>query len=298
VTHPIGVICKDAGGANQIASYILHNPGSYLYCLEKPAFDIFRNYLGDIESVTIEEIIKNCETTICGLGINEFEFSGVERLKANSANIICYLDHWVNYRERFLREDRYITPSEIWVSDIYAYDLARIIFPKIPVVLKENYYINDLTTKFRVAKKNKKTSAEVHRLLYLTEPIAREGEDDDNRFNFDEFDALKNFLKCLREVKEISFELRLRLHPSEDLNKYLDLKNEYQFLDSNSSELIEDLVWADKVFGVDTYAMFISDALGVPTYCVSPDPDFRRSIPSNSILMLSTFEELFLIGKT
>jgi hypothetical protein len=293
VQGPTGVVCKHAGGANMIASYILNNPGQYIYCLEQPALGIFERILGRIENSNLNVILKDCKRAITGIGINNFEFTAVERLISQSVHVCCYLDHWVNYRERFQRPGRDLIPSEIWVSDIHAYLKAKNVFPAIQIKLQENYYIRDMKHRFNSVKAG--DSFSVHKtqknLLYLTEPIARNGEDEQGRFNFDEFDAMTNFLVQLRKLRNYQFNLRLRLHPSENKSKYNLGESDINYFVSQESELIEDLIWADMVFGVDTYAMFVANTLGIPTHTTAPDQDFKLSIPTKSIMNLSYWIE-------
>ena len=42
---------------------------------------------------------------------------------------ISVLDHWVNYKERFIRGGELILPDEIWVCDNHALALAKKAFP-------------------------------------------------------------------------------------------------------------------------------------------------------------------------
>jgi len=291
VTKPIGVVCKEAGGANLIASFVLNNPGNYIFYLDQPAQDLFTNYLGKIENVTLETISVNCHQVIAGLGINEFEFNAIDFLRSKSVRVCCYLDHWINFPERFQRLGRKIIPSEIWVSDRHAYSIVQNIFPQIQIQIKENYYLLNMRDRFESDRIGKQceTKSRKTKLLYLTEPIAREGEDPHGRFKFDEFDALRNFFHRLQTFNDQNIEVRLRMHPSEIESKYASIQPKIEFSTSVNTELIQDLIWADVVIGVDTYAMYVSDFLGIPTYTSAPDPDFQATIPSESILKLSSF---------
>ena len=73
--------------------------------------------------------------------------------KNKNKKLIAYLDHWVNYRERFIYKKKIIQPNEIWVSDHFALNAAKKIFKKIPIKLKKNYYYYFLKNKIK--KKNK-----------------------------------------------------------------------------------------------------------------------------------------------
>ena len=57
---------------------------------------------------------------------------------------ISFIDHWINYKKRFYRNNKYIFPDEIWVTDMNALKLANKTFSKIDVKLKKNYYISYL----------------------------------------------------------------------------------------------------------------------------------------------------------
>ena len=46
-------------------------------------------------------------------------------MQKNKINVCAYLDHWVNYKQRFILNKKLILPNEIWVSDTLAYTIAK-----------------------------------------------------------------------------------------------------------------------------------------------------------------------------
>ena len=62
--------------------------------------------------------------------------------------VAAYLDHWVNYLERFLQNGTFILPDEIWTGDEVALNLARIIFGNTPVRLVKNEYFESVKKEF------------------------------------------------------------------------------------------------------------------------------------------------------
>jgi len=95
------------------------------------------------------------------------------------------IDHWVNYKQRFEREGSIVLPNEIWVSDPYAYEIAKNLFAGISVVELPNTYLNNLV------KVIPPVSKECKNLLYVLEPIRNNW----GKEELGEFQALDYFVK-------------------------------------------------------------------------------------------------------
>ena len=70
---------------------------------------------------------------------SKLELNAISYARSIGKKCISILDHWVNYRERFIREGELILPDEIWVCDNHAFALAKKTFPKIKIQKIKNY---------------------------------------------------------------------------------------------------------------------------------------------------------------
>ena len=66
------------------------------------------------------------DLVLCSTGTSsDYEKRAMYLAKKHKKKTIAYIDHWVQYRERFLINNKIIRPDEIWVSDTYALLLAK-----------------------------------------------------------------------------------------------------------------------------------------------------------------------------
>ena len=83
------------------------------------------------------------------------------------------LDHWVNYKHRFIRHGHWHWPDEIWVGDEEAAQIAAESLPEIPCLLVPNAYFLDLKDDIKnitVQKKPQKKFRGIS-ILYVCEPL-------------------------------------------------------------------------------------------------------------------------------
>jgi len=283
----IGIISKDAGSANQIAWYVKKCPSNYLFALEEPAIGIFESVLGPIRNIGLEDLVLLSDELISGTGWqSDFEWTGIQRFLMSSKKVTTYLDHWNNYSERFIRNGVTVLPNILWVSDRIAERIASLEFPNIPIILKENYYIESIRKKREDIKKSLTDEKIQSNVLYLTEPILEVQNQSSTPKNFNEFDALKQFLIEYDLCDDLGLNLRIRLHPSEKQGKYSHMIADLERVKSDSIDLALDLAWADYVIGVDTYAMYVANQLGLPVATSATEIDFQGSIPWEDIVSL------------
>ena len=150
----LAVISHDAGGADILSSYLNQNDIDCLYVLDGPAVKIFKKKLGDIEIICLEEAIQKSTSILCSTSWqSDIEFNSIKIARFTGKRSIAFLDHWVNYRERFNRSGKTCLPDEIWVGDVFAENIARQLFPNTMVSLIENPYFKDIQKKLAVINK-------------------------------------------------------------------------------------------------------------------------------------------------
>jgi len=261
---PIAIVAHDAGSANHISAWFANSMTTTVYgSFGGPAKDIFGRQCPWITSAHFNELVPQCRTLISGTGWSSaFEHEARKLAKQLGFHSIAVIDHWTNYRARFVRDGEEILPDEIWVTDEYAKGLAELEFPKIQVVQLENSYLESLVGEVREHDHSKIASCEGN-ILYVLEPIRQAWLGSGLS---GEFQALEFFIANLDALRLDGIpSIRLRPHPSDTAGKYdqwIESQKGLKISLDVSSSLAESIAWADVVVGCHTYAMVVALAAG------------------------------------
>lgn len=264
---PVGIVCHDAGGANQILS-MCEEPAlaGALGYVEGPARNLWQNALpGNDLAPSLAELLARIGTLLTGTGwASDLEFTARELARAQGIRSIAVLDHWTNYRERFERRGRTVLPDELWVVDDYALNIARQVFPGMAIRLKPDRYAEHAAARIGPV-----TAEHARELVYLLEPARS----DWGRGEAGEFQALRYFLDRLPQLGLPSgTTIRLRPHPSDPPGKYdafIGEAGQWRIL-PDTGDLIQALSRARWVAGCQTYAMTLALRAGRTVYCSLP----------------------------
>ena len=110
----VGIVCHDAGGAEIVSSYVRLNNLEAKYCLEGPAIKVFERKLGSIKNKSLLDVIDSVDWLLCGTGWeSDLEWNAIQEAKRQKIKTVSFLEHWVNYSERFNRNGVEILPDEI-----------------------------------------------------------------------------------------------------------------------------------------------------------------------------------------
>ena len=110
------VVCHDAGAATLLAYWCKPAKGDYVYAIYGPAMKIFLKRGIEFTSEPIESLLSTntFDKVITGTGwMTDIETKAIRHAVKNSIYCISAIDHWVNYRERFLLKGKYYHPDEI-----------------------------------------------------------------------------------------------------------------------------------------------------------------------------------------
>ncbi|MEO5957450.1 MAG: hypothetical protein ABIR36_17425 [Nitrospiraceae bacterium] len=196
---------------------------------------------------------------------------------------IGVVDHWVNYRERFIRNGEEVLPDELFVADEDAQTEAVRCFPNLPVVLLPNRYLEGLVAQINALSSEPNERPGSH-ILYVLEPIRQPW---GNNEEPGEFQALDFFLERVGALGlGHTPEVRLRSHPSDPSGKYaswLSRSGELNLTIDTSSSLAEAIAWADWVVGCQSFAMVV--ALHANRRVISTNPPWapRCALPQRGI---------------
>ena len=259
----IGVVSHDAGGAEVLSSWLRRSVEPYCLVLDGPAKAIFQSKLGDLQSIPLSEAIEKCDWVLSGTSWqSNLEKQAIHQAQAAGKQVVTFLDHWVNYKERFTADGSTVLPDEIWVGDVDAEIIAKEYFPHNLIVLKSNPYFEDLKQELKKIKIPPVNSQHCT-ILYVCEPIREHAllqHGDERYWGYTEEDALQFFLKNLNILNCDVSKIKIRPHPSEDKRKYDWAKKLSSFnVEINSAKtLLEEISEADVVVGCESMAMVVA----------------------------------------
>ena len=265
----VGIVCNDAGSANIIVNWIRVYRYNYFIKTQGPAKKIFKRILPKVNvNIGLRNIITKSEIIITGTSDkNNLDNKARAISIKNKKKVVAVIDHWVNYKKRFLYKDKLILPSEIWVTDKHSFILAKKIFKDIKIIRKKNFLENSIKT----IKKKKITK--IRNYLYFLEPIN----------NSIEFLALKNFyIFLLKNNIDKKINIKFKLHPRENISKYklfLKLFNKFNYQIINDIDLKSLLNWSQIILGMTSYALVLGFKSKKPVYSLLPIKKFKSTLP-------------------
>ena len=292
----ITIVSHDSGGAEILSSWLCHEKPSYQLVIQGPAVAIFERKLGNIEILTLEEAICSCEWVLCGSSWqSNLEKKAIILAKKLNKKVITFLDHWVNYLERFKLENTHIYPDEIWVGDSKAHKIAKNIFPQIPIKLKSNPYFKDIILQLEEYKPIV-PSGSYCSALYVCEPISEHAlkeYGDPLYFGYTEENALNFFLENYNSLNIKLQEIKIRPHPSENRNKYDWAKDLNPLIVETKSNktLIQQIQEVDLIVGCESMAMVVGLMAKKQVVSSIPFGGKKCGLPHDEIIHLQAIIE-------
>lgn len=303
--RPLAVVAHDAGAANHIFAWLGDERPAL--CLAGPAQAMWHTYIQKKRQVPTPEsgeyidwdavqspLPESClKVALAGAAIvitgtgweSSLEHDARKLAREQGIRSIAVIDHWTNYGDRFVRNGEQVLPDEIWVSDIYAAEIALATFPTVPVVQKVNAYLASLVKEVESLQPPMATQGN-DRVLYVLEPIRNMW---GQLVEPGEFLAL-NYFMAHRQHASVSLDaqIRLRPHPSDPPGKYdawLTCQANSRVSLDQSANLAEAIAWSNVVVGCQTYAMVLALACGrtvistIPAWappCVLPHEGIKK----------------------
>lgn len=302
------VAAHDAGGAEILAAMIASERNNFqwhLVCpMECPAYDTFgRRGLLDLyrspETAEQDLIDRNYDYLFVGTGKSGFEFPFIKQAGVSEIPSMAFLEHWVNYRERFAYPEpgwEQHLPEFTAVSDQLAYSIAQSLgcFKLLKV---RNYYIEELRGKYP----EEKNENSMGKILFLSEAIEEHCQNqyhDPRRLGFTQTDLIEGLLDRHRVLAQRfgAERITIRLHPYEPTGKYDYLREKYDDIDlilenPRDRDLNDSLASSEIVFGIDGMALLIAHLLGKKAFSILPK-GIQSTIPLPSENCLNGFEDL------
>ena len=216
INKKVLVVCNDSGGANIIKDFLDNYNIKVKYYLKGPALKIFKK---KIQNSFIDNI-KASDVIITGTGWQtDLEFKAIKFAKKFNKICLTFIDHWTNYKKRFVRNKRLVLPNIILVFDKTSQlNIKKIFKNKVKVIKIKNFYFSNFikrAKKFKVFSKN---------ILYLSSNY-----DEALKKNIDLI-LLKKLLKKLIKLKKYkNFDLDIKPHPTENPGKYFEFKENFLY---------------------------------------------------------------------
>lgn len=293
------IVSHDAGGAEILSSYLRRHDAPAVCVLEGPAQAIFsRKCAGAVRESALDAALGEASLVLCGTSWqSDLEWRALRRARERGIPSVAFLDHWVNYRERFTRADGQCLPGEIWVGDEYAETLARQLFADTPVKRVDNPYVDDVRRELAAAAaalpaRNFTGS----RVLYVCEPVrehALRQHGDERYWGYVEEDAAEYFLRNIAGVVPDVARIVVRAHPSEPADKYAWLASlspmPIEF--SGGATLAQEIAAADVVVGCESMAMVVALHAGKRVFSSIPPGGRACVLPHAEIQSISNMLE-------
>ena len=285
----VAIVSHDAGGAEILSSWLLRCPEQYCLVLDGPAMAVFQKKIGNYKISSLREAIDRCDWVLCGTSWqSNLERQTIALAKTAGKRVVSFLDHWVNYKERFQEQGVTVVPDEIWVGDADGEKLAREIFPDLPVVLKDNAYLEDIQIELEKMQLAYARDSNQCSALYVCEPIRKHAHlqyGDERFWGYSEEDALKYFIKNISAVGINVTTIKIRPHPSEGRNKY-DWARQAGTLTieiGGGRALLEEIMEADVVVGCASMAMVVGLLAKKRVICSIPPGGRMCALPQKGI---------------
>ena len=218
------VVCNDSGGANFIKSFLKYEKIKCKYYLTGPAKKIFKkeNFCKSlIKSIKESEVIitgtdwpLKITGKLINLPLKALNYSNIYKKKT-----ITFIDHWWNYKTRFIKNNKLILPTEVWSFDKESTLKAKKeLKNSVKIRQVKNYYFLDL----KINKKKKRVKKKYH-LIYASSNFNGSNKMFDNDLDKT---ILLNFIKKKEKINSIkNYFIDILPHPSESFKKYAYYKN-------------------------------------------------------------------------
>lgn len=284
------ITVHDAGGAELLSSMAEAELDNYDWQViagdDSPAKSIFTRkgmpcLIAQPEQniASVFELFKP-DYLFCGTSLSKFELPYINEAKRQDVCSISFLDHWVNYRERFgypNNDWENNLPDFTAVSDSYAFNMADS-FKVFNLLKVKNYYIEKLLAQYDDMPVST-TDSKI--MLFISEAIEehRAGlkHDDPLQLGYTQTEVIEDVLNNFKYIsRKLGVDkIIIRLHPAEALGKYDYLQKQYSNIiiaveHPNERPLNESIINASSVVGINSMALMIAHLMGKPIVSYIP----------------------------
>lgn len=287
----VAIVAHDAGGAEMVTGFARREGLRGVASMEGPAKAIVSKKLPDWPNLSLPDAVERSDWLLCGSSWQSSHELHASRLaRAAAKPVVVFLDHWVQYRERFLLGDSEILPDEIWVGDEYAERIARREFASLIIRNVGNPYLDDVRAELALADR-RSSGARPSTVLYVCEPVAEHAlrqYGDARHWGYTEEDALDYFFARRARLGLADRRVVLRPHPSEPAGKYDRVPRRFgpSVTIGGQRSLAEEIADSDVVVGCESMAMVVGVVAGKRVISCVPPGGRACSLPHDGIEIL------------
>jgi hypothetical protein len=285
----IGIVAHDAGGAEVLSSYVSLQRLSCNYCLAGPAINVFERKLREVDIRSVDAVVEESSWILCGTSWqSDLEWRAIKKARMLGKRSVAFLDHWSNYLERFVRANELCLPDEIWVGDHYAKSIASSVFPDSVIRLVNNPFFVELKNTIDARPMPEISSDSGLHILFVSEPLREHGLKEfgnERHWGYTEEEGLRYFLSSLSIFNQPISRICIRPHPSEPLDKYDWVKQEYALpIETGGRKpLLDEVAECNVVVGFQSMALVVGLAVGKRVISCIPTGGLASSLPQTEI---------------
>ena len=264
----ICIVSYDEGGAEILKSLTNSFKGNFKFLLKGPALNIFqKNFFFS----NIYKTIDKCDIVFTGTSSkSDLEYKAIKYCNKINKKVYSFLDHWVNYKKRFIRNKKIVLPNKIILGDKFAFKIAKKYFKN--VILIENPYWKELKKKVKKQNNNEKKTG------FL---VSSNSDRLKNKKYHDKY-ILNKFLNYVDRQKSIK-KIIIRPHPSEKKTKYKNfISSRIKLEFDNNKTLKNSLSKASLVCGHNSMAMVVGKICGLKSININLK-GIKNTIPKSYI---------------
>lgn len=288
------VVAHDAGGAEILSSWVRRQgrADQHSFVLAGPALKVFQRKFGGVECLPLDQALAQAERVLTGTGWQAtLERDALALATKRGLPSAAFIDHWVNYRERFVRDSGFVWPDEFWLGDDIGLALAQRLLPERPCRCVANPYFADLRDAIAASPQRIGASNGALSILYVCEPIAEHALKqfgNARHWGYTEHDAFRFFLDSVRRLGQPVDDIVVRRHPAEAADKYLDVVDgvDLPLTFGGQRSLIDEVCASDVVVGCASMAMVVGLLAGKRVLSSIPPGGGACSLPHPEIAML------------
>lgn len=277
---PSLIVSHDAGGAFLLSKWCLSVSKyfNFEFYLSGPAIKIFSDLFLNIRVLSNPDFSKYSRVISSTGWQTDFEIKSIISAKNSNIYSVSYLDHWVNYLERFTVDGSVHYPDEIWCGDSESLKLAEVVFNGNVKKYRRinNRHILDIKSKYYSFKCNKKS------VLICLEPI---------RNGYSLASAYKYLSSYLKYHYSKNQSIIIRDHPSStqtSVKLLYQLLQPYFKVTMSCESLEKDLSQAIAVFGYQSSVLVYALKLNIPAFSYYPSSIMEPILPHKDITYIST----------
>ena len=257
-------IFSDPGGAKPLLAFIKNHKLKDYKVISDRVYNFFLDFeinVINFKNENIKKIIKdfNPEYILSGTSYtSKIELKFINEAKKLNIDTYSYIDHYTNYKERFILDNQYIFPKNIILIDKIAEKIA--IKTKLSahsnLLVINNFYHDFLRnwvskTKRENFLKNQQMKSDEKIIVFAPDPVSNVNGKE--KYLFDENDIWNDLADILRKINSDKLIVIVKFHPNQNKDTLIKTINNSNyknviFFDQNNS--IDLLYHSDIIVGM------------------------------------------------